>query len=179
MAIVRPCVGGQELVVALLSYRFPVLATAVVVALVLIAAMTVLAIAVYAQSNGASCASGTVVPDPANNPGLVSDCEALLASRDALAGTVTLNWSADRPISEWEGVGVEGTPERIARLTLRSRELTGEVPTELGNLANLQELYLGQNRLAGEMPTELGNLTNLRILRLSPNPPKEGVGSVS
>ena len=34
-----------------------------------------------------TCATGTAIPDPANNPGLVSDCEALLASRDALAGT--------------------------------------------------------------------------------------------
>ena len=32
------------------------------------------------------CSTGSAVPDAANNPGLVSDCEALLASRDTLAG---------------------------------------------------------------------------------------------
>ena len=59
------------------------------------------------------CSSGTAVPDAANNPGLVSDCEALLASRDTLAGTATLNWSADTPIADWEGVVLEGTPQRV------------------------------------------------------------------
>ena len=33
------------------------------------------------------CENGVAVPDPTNNPGLVSDCEALLAARDTLAGT--------------------------------------------------------------------------------------------
>ena len=56
--------------------------------------------------------------DPDNNPGLVSDCEALLASRDTLAGTVALNWSADTPIADWEGVTVEGTPSASRDWTL-------------------------------------------------------------
>ena len=60
---------------------------------------------VLAQSGEAgACATGGAVPDPADNPGLVSDCEALLVSRDALAGAATLNWSAYSPIGEWEGV---------------------------------------------------------------------------
>ena len=37
-------------------------------------------------AQASTCANGIVVPDPANNPGLVSDCEALLAGRDTLAG---------------------------------------------------------------------------------------------
>ena len=44
--------------------------------------------------------------------------------------------------------------------------MTGEIPTELGNLANLQQLYLGGNQLTGEIPTELGNLANLQELYL-------------
>ena len=43
------------------------------------------------------------MPDAANNPGLVSDCEALLAAREALVGTTgnaELNWSADTPITK-------------------------------------------------------------------------------
>ena len=48
-------------------------------------------------------------PTPHNNPGLVSDCEALLASRDTLVGTATLNWSVDYfrsrtgTVSPWTG----------------------------------------------------------------------------
>ena len=42
--------------------------------------------------------------DPASIPELVSDCAALLAARDRLAGGASLNWSSDRPIEEWDGV---------------------------------------------------------------------------
>ena len=38
-----------------------------------------------------ACDSGTAVPDPAGNPGLVADCKVLLEIRDELAGTKSLN----------------------------------------------------------------------------------------
>ena len=47
--------------------------------------------------------------------------------------------------------------------------MTGEIPTELGNLANLQSLSLWGNRLTGEIPTELDSLTNLDTLWLAGN----------
>ena len=124
---------------------------------------------VSAQQTSA-CATGGAVADAANNPGLVSDCEALLAARDTLAGTATLNWTEDTPMSEWDGgVTVGGTPMRVTELALDSRGLTGEMPKELGNLSNLQSLYLNYNQLSGEIPTELGNLSNLETLDLGGN----------
>ena len=80
------------------------------------------------------CATGSAVPDTANNPGLVSDCEALLASRDTLAGTATLNWSVDTPASQWEGVTLGGTPQRVTELVIEKMGLNGEIPSELGSL---------------------------------------------
>ena len=56
---------------------------------------------VSAQTGQASCAALT---DAADNPGLVSDCNTLLAARDTLAGSATLNWSADLAIEDWDGV---------------------------------------------------------------------------
>ena len=44
--------------------------------------------------------------------------------------------------------------------------MTGEIPTELGNLSNLETLDLGGNQLTGEIPTELGSLSNLQGLYL-------------
>ena len=44
--------------------------------------------------------------------------------------------------------------------------MSGEIPEELGDLANLQELSLNENTLSGEIPAELGDLTNLRVLSL-------------
>ena len=119
-----------------------------------------------AQTDTSSCATGVAVPDAANNPGLVSDCEALLASRDTLAGSAMLNWSADVPIAEWDGVTVGGTPERVTRIDLRDKGLAGTIPAELGRLASLQGLDLTSNQLSGPIPTELGNLPNLQWLFL-------------
>ena len=47
--------------------------------------------------------------------------------------------------------------------------MSGEIPAELGNLTNLQELHLGTNRLSGEIPKELGSLANLTRLSLRDN----------
>ena len=57
---------------------------------------------VLATSASSDCATGGAVADAANNAGLVDDCEALLAARDKLAGSATLNWSADAATAAWE-----------------------------------------------------------------------------
>ena len=117
----------------------------------------------------ADCTGGTVVTDPGSEPALVSDCEALLTLRDALAGTATLDWSEDTAISSWDGVTVGGTPMRVTALDLEGLRLTGGVPPGLGVLTGLEELLLGINRLTGGIPVELGDLSNLRKLYLRYN----------
>ena len=109
------------------------------------------------------CSDGGAVLNAADNLGLAFDCNALLAARDTLAGSATLNWSADTHMGEWEGVTLAGWPLRVTELDLSARGLTGELPTELGNLTNLRHLYLSANRLTGNIPVELANLRNLRI----------------
>ena len=89
------------------------------------------------------------------NPGLVADCEALLMARDVLARSVSLDWSAARPIGRWEGVTVAGHlvchasggaqvmcryPARVVSVSLESRRLTGIVPDALGDLSALESL---------------------------------------
>ena len=49
---------------------------------------------------------------------------------------------------------------------LYSNQLTGEIPTELGNLTKLTALILYDNQLTGEIPSELGSLSNLTRLSL-------------
>ena len=125
-------------------------------------------------------------------PGLVADCEALLASRDALRGDQSLNWSEHLSIDEWHGVATDdegrvawlhlwnnqlsgtmpselGSLANLRTLALQDNKLTGPIPPELGNLANLEELSLWGNQLTGEIPTELGNLSNLVELSLYRN----------
>ena len=137
------------------------------IAIVLLGSAAFASSAVLAST--AACASDGAVPDPGNNPGLVSDCATLLAARDTLAGTATLNWAANTPITQWEGVTVRGTPQRVTALYLEKRNLTGEIPPELGNLPGLIWLSLPQNELTGAIPPELANLSALRALFLNAN----------
>ena len=108
-------------------------------------------------------------PDVDLPPGLESDRAALLAARDTLSGSRVLNWSKYRPISQWDGVRLDGAPQRVTALYLAAHHLSGELPPELGDLSNLTWLDLNDNRLRGEIPPELGNLPNLRVLGLSNN----------
>ena len=122
-----------------------------------------------AVDDSVSCAAGGAVADASNNPGLVSDCDTLLAARDTLAGSAALNWSAGTPIDQWVGITAAGSPLRVTGLDLVAKGLTGEIPAALGNLANLESLALGRNQLTGEIPAELGRLSNLKVLYISFN----------
>ena len=115
-----------------------------------------------------ACVTGGAVADAAN-AGLISDCEALLEARGALAGNASLNWSENTPIVRWDGITLRGTPARVAWLNIRGGGLDGSVPSALGRLSNLTYLNLRSNDLSGEIPTELGDLTNLTYLNLHSN----------
>ena len=115
---------------------------------------------------GSVCSAGVAVEDPDANPGLVSDCEALISARDTLAGDATLLWSTDVPMNLWPGITVDGDPSRVTVVSLLDHGLTGKIPAELGSLDGLIELHLGLNRLTGQIPPELGNLGSLEVLHL-------------
>ena len=111
------------------------------------------------------CATDGAVTDAANNPGLVSDCTALLAARDTLAENAPLNWSADLGILYgWDGVTVGGSPLRVTELNIYEIQFTGTILEELVNLTYLESLSLFDNQLTGTIPEELGNLANLESL---------------
>lgn len=47
--------------------------------------------------------------------------------------------------------------------------VTGTIPTTLGNLVDMQQMFLYSNQLTGTIPTELGKLTAMKILQLEGN----------
>ena len=82
------------------------------------------------------------------------------------------NWSRDLHLSEWDDIEIHEDSEEkfiVKKIDLYNNELTGEIPKEIGNLRNLQYLYLHNNQLTGEIPKEIGNLMNLQDLYLSNN----------
>ena len=105
------------------------------------------------------------------NCGPPSDREILEILYDATGGTNWTNndnWLTDAPLREWHGVDVDGEG-RVSRLWVFGNNLTGLIPPELGELANLRTLYLEGNNLTGPIPPTLGRLAKLDELRLSDN----------
>ena len=114
------------------------------------------------------CEDSTATP-PNSPAGLVADCDALLAAKDTLRGTGSLNWSKDLAIGSWQGVTVPASDKRVVRLRLRRANLTGTIPAGLKNLEKLHTLNLADNGLTGSIPTELGDLASLSSLELQGN----------
>ena len=85
------------------------------------------------------------------------DRAALVALYEATGGPDWINndnWLTDAPLGDWYGVDVDAQG-RVSRLALDSNSLSGPIPPELGNLANLTTLDLYSNNLSGPIPPEL------------------------
>ena len=62
-----------------------------------------------------------------------------------------------------------GNLESMEFLWLEDNQLTGPIPSGIGNLEHLKYLILHYNQLSGSIPAEMGNLSNLEILKLNNN----------
>ena len=115
-----------------------------------------------------TCAGSTAVGTD-SDPGLVSDCNALLQGKGMLAGTATLNWSKDLAMTSWDGIRLGGNPHRIQYLLLTGEDLDGSIPAYLGELSELRRIDLDENDLTGTIPPQLGSLKKLTHLYLQDN----------
>ena len=97
-------------------------------------------------------------------------CEPYPSCIDNIGSQDTSNCSAsncaDGEVELW---GVCYNIEETLYLNLASSNLSGEIPSEIGNLINLAQLFLQDNQLTGEIPPSIGNLTNLIFLNLDEN----------
>ena len=117
---------------------------------------------------GDTCAEG--VPPTVSDEDL-RERAALMALYDATNGnnwTDSTNWGTDEPLDHWHGVTASGG-DRVERLNLNNNNLTGPIPSALGDLSNLVSLFLHNNNLTGPIPPALGDLSNLVSLFLSNN----------
>ena len=110
---------------------------------------------------------GAVAADAGAN--LANDCQILLDGRDELVGDGTaLNWSADEPIENWNGVSSRSGTSRVYSIYLRGHGLAGEIPDGFNGLDALESLQLHDNMLTGDIP-DLSDLDVLERLVLSDN----------
>ncbi|XBI97524.1 hypothetical protein VPH35_017870 [Triticum aestivum] len=74
------------------------------------------------------------------------------------------NLSGDLPANS-----IANLLKSLTALTLRSNNISGTIPLEIGNLSSLSMLYLDTNLFMGPIPFTLGQLHNLVQLSLSKN----------
>ena len=122
----------------------------------------------------AACACGWVggwAGDAFGQGTVATDRAALEAFHDATGGDdwdCRTNWTTSAPLAEWYGVGTDANG-RVVALSLTRNGLTGQIPSDLGDLDRLEELWLTANDLSGEIPSSLGDLENLEVLSLAAN----------
>ena len=78
------------------------------------------------------------------------------------------NWLSEQPLQYWKGVTIN-SEGRVTELRLGNNQMSGYIPSELGNLSTLELLRLDYNLLTGTIPAVLGNLVSLKTLFLSNN----------
>src|SRR5690349_18274190 len=82
------------------------------------------------------------------------------------------NWLTKNPVNTWYGISVLNTGasgSSVYKITLGFNNLNGTIPPSLGNLKNLNTLYLPSNQLKGAIPSSIANLSNLSELTLNDN----------
>ena len=64
-----------------------------------------------------------------------------------------------------DGQGMDYWPA----LNLKNNQLSGSLPSGLGNLTDIEQVNLSYNYISGPIPSEMGNMTSLIILELNNN----------
>ena len=117
---------------------------------------------VKAASNDFDCTTVNQIPQ--------AECEALLTlynSTNGASWTNKTNWLVINTPCDWFGITCSGGS--VIGVGLSQNQLTGNIPSALSNLTNLDDLHLDDNQLSGIIPSELGSLTHLQWISLASN----------
>lgn len=75
------------------------------------------------------------------------------------------NWGSNQPLKEWYGLYTDEFG-CVTHFNLRDNNLEGSIPTSIGSLQTLTELFLDRNQLTGEIPSSIANMKALLYLSL-------------
>ncbi|XP_016648163.1 PREDICTED: probable LRR receptor-like serine/threonine-protein kinase At3g47570 [Prunus mume] len=98
---------------------------------------------------------------------ITTDQSALLALKAHVTSdphNILVNWSTTTSVCNWAGAVCGARHLRVASLNLSYMDLTGTIPSYLGNLSFLVELDLRNNSFHGTLPHELSYLHRLKFI---------------
>ena len=78
-----------------------------------------------------------------------------------------INQLVQYPVYTWLGIEIEN--RRVVEIDLSDKDLSGTIPSTIGNITELKTLVLASNSLSGNIPDEICNLKKLENLDLSEN----------
>ncbi|NJL75562.1 MAG: S8 family serine peptidase [Saprospiraceae bacterium] len=103
------------------------------------------------------------------SPCRTRDSLALVDIYNAAGGASwTIPWNLNQPLNTWHGISTN-TDGCVTILNLSNNNLTGTLPTSVGNMYQLTDLDLSGNNLTGTIPTQLETCYELAFLDLSQN----------
>ncbi|XVF18646.1 hypothetical protein REPUB_Repub11eG0040600 [Reevesia pubescens] len=105
-----------------------------------------------------------------NYSNITTDQLALLALKsNANSDLLATNWSTATSVCNWIGVTCGFRHQRVTALNLFALNLSGTLPSHLGNLSFLAWFDIGNNGFHGSLPVELANLRRLKSITFSNN----------
>ncbi|MEM9885905.1 MAG: 3-coathanger stack domain-containing protein [Bacteroidota bacterium] len=110
---------------------------------------------------------------PCNHPDYTI-LEDFYSATNGSSWTTNTDWLSDcDPCGELDGTPWHGITcdinNQVTQLILQNNNLTGSLPSNIGDLSSLQTLDLRENSLQGALPISLGNLAYLKYLLLQNN----------
>ncbi|KAH9651709.1 hypothetical protein KPL70_026859 [Citrus sinensis] len=109
----------------------------------------------------------------ANTTSITTDQQALLALKghvtDDLAKKLARNWDTSSFVCNWTGITCDVRSQRVTALNISGLNLTGTIPSELGDLSSLQTLDLSFHWFSGSIPASIYNMSSLLSINFTNN----------